>query len=138
MKRTPEARFWAMVEKGNACWLFQGALNNKGYGKFYFQGRLCGAHRVAWALQFGALPDQHVCHRCDTPACVNPAHLFLGSQRDNLRDMASKGRHWQQKKTHCPQGHLYTPENTRFTKGDRGRMCVTCHRAWRPQAKASA
>ena len=68
--------------------------NEDGYGVRYYKGKYWKAHRAAWDEQVGPIPDGvRVLHRCDNPACTNVAHLFLGSQGDNVRDMASKGRH---------------------------------------------
>lgn len=126
-------RLLSRVMKTSTCWLFTGCRNNHGYGKFSIGGVAIYAHRAAYALMVGPVPDgKKVCHRCDVPNCVNPAHLFIGTQRDNLRDMAEKRRHWQNRKTHCPKGHEYTPENTRRLRGGKSRMCRICHRAWRP------
>lgn len=94
--RTPLAvRFWRFVEKTDACWLWTGPLT-KGYGSIGAGGREGAnlyAHRVAWELAFGPIAaGLFVCHSCDTPRCVNPAHLFLGSNRDNILDAKAKGR----------------------------------------------
>jgi len=100
MKEADIARFWSKVDKGNGpddCWIWQAGTNPKGYGNF----RLCsprrkeGAHRIAYKLRYGEIPEgMCVCHRCDTPRCCNPAHLFIGTQADNAQDRAAKGRGW--------------------------------------------
>lgn len=78
------------------CWIWTASIAGKGYGQLKIPGarRQVYAHRLAWELAYGPIPEGFlVCHRCDTPRCVNPAHLFLGSHADNLQDMASKDRH---------------------------------------------
>lgn len=89
----PTVRFWARVDKRGACWLWQGAATPHGYGYFSLEGRRDYAHRVSYRWAYGEIPEgAYVCHHCDTPACVRPEHLFLGSQQDNLTDAARKGR----------------------------------------------
>ena len=84
-----EDRFWAKVKKTNSCWLWMGGRDIEGYGRFS-HGQ---AHRVAWELSRGPISTGLVvCHHCDTPACVNPDHLFVGTQRDNRLDCVRKGR----------------------------------------------
>ncbi len=88
-----EERFWARVAKTDTCWEWQGARLPTGYGRVTFDGENTSAHRAAWILTKGPIPDgQHVCHTCDNPPCCNPLHLFLGTHRDNMQDAQRKGR----------------------------------------------
>lgn len=75
------------------CWLWQATKNGDGYGRFRYQGTLHGAHRVSYMLYKGDIPEgMCVLHDCDTPSCINPDHLVLGTQVDNIHDMENKGR----------------------------------------------
>lgn len=87
-------RFWSHVDKAGGCWLWQGALYPNGYGVASRMDRTqTTAHRIAWELTNGPIPDGLlVLHHCDNRRCVNPAHLFLGTQQDNMDDMWAKGR----------------------------------------------
>lgn len=68
--------------------------NNDDYGYVHWNGKLRLAHRVAYEIENGDIPElMNVCHTCDVPSCVNPAHLFIGTQRQNMLDMVAKGRH---------------------------------------------
>lgn len=88
-----EYRFWDKVKKTESCWLWIGAINNN-YGCFNKGNRnMIKAHRFSWELAYGEIPkDKFVLHKCDTPRCVNPEHLFLGTHYDNYHDAVSKKR----------------------------------------------
>lgn len=142
--KTLEERFWSKVRKGPGCWEWTASKRN-GYGQFCFEGKSSKAHRVAWRMANGPIPaGKIICHKCDNRVCVNPAHLFLGTHSDNIRDAVNKGRQWQTKKTHCKRGHAYTAQNTYLIPGKRysGRYCKACHlivaREWKRQKGASS
>lgn len=87
-------RFWAkvLVKDIDECWLWTGYIKNK-YGYIGYSGSYTYAHRLAWIIEHGDIPEgMFVCHTCDNPGCVNPAHLFLGTHSDNIKDMFDKGR----------------------------------------------
>lgn len=92
----PEERFWRRVKKTPGCWHWIGAKAPNGYGRFQYGGKgsaYLGAHRYSYELANGAVPDgMVVMHSCDRPACVNPAHLSIGTPRENTQDMVRKGR----------------------------------------------
>ena len=95
MKRTLEERFWEKVDKKGPddCWEWMGAKIPRGYGEFSVSGKNKYAHRISWRLTNGPIPKgMCVLHRCDNPSCVNPAHLFLGTNTENMRDRDRKGR----------------------------------------------
>ena len=135
-------RFWNKVEKTDGCWLWTGArstcLSRKNalvYGHMRIDGKYKKAHRVSYELHFGEIPKgKIVMHSCDTPLCVNPKHLSLGTKKMNGADMARKNRSYNQKKTHCPKGHEYSEENTYVfvspSTNKSRRQCKICMRSW--------
>lgn len=94
--------FWALVEKSDGCWLWTGQRHRPPrhqYGIVTRSGKKIPAHRWAWILTYGDIPEgKFICHKCDNPPCVRPDHLFLGDAKSNMEDMARKGRN----KTHFP------------------------------------
>lgn len=127
-------RFWSHVQKGrgNSCWLWNGGQRVGAYGGITFSAASNlftteSTHRISWILAKGKIPKgKLILHSCDTPLCVRPSHLFVGTYSDNMSDMLRKGRQWQQKKTHCPHGHKYSKANTYRHKG--GRYCRACQK----------
>lgn len=130
------AAFMQKIKVEGECWIWQGPIDGKRYG-FYWTGKTSWkAHRWAYYKTTGVHPKKkQVCHKCDNPRCVNPDHLFLGTNHDNSMDMLRKGRFYNQKKTHCPRGHAY--DMVLQTKSGLGieRRCRTCAveatRRWR-------
>lgn len=121
----------------SGCLLWIGPKADR-YGTF---GRRTYAHRYAYEQAFGPIEAHlYVLHRCDVPLCVEPTHLFLGTQKDNMADMIAKGRQVKPMllREACPSGHRYDFENTTLYRGER--RCRTCNRertrSWRAARKA--
>ena len=122
----PEA--WRFVP----CKLWTG-FTHKGYGRVWANGKHNRVHRLAYEEAYGPIPERMVvCHHCDVPGCYEIAHLFLGTQRENMRDAAQKGRmrnplaESHAAKTHCPQGHPYIEGNIYWHSNGKWRTCRAC------------
>lgn len=88
------ARFWAQVQKTEGCWLWVGWVMSSGYGETCQANKRILAHRLSWKIANGEIPKgQLVLHKCDTPLCMRPSHLFLGTDADNTADKRAKDRH---------------------------------------------
>jgi hypothetical protein len=125
-------RFFRHVDISNdpdTCWLWN-RKKSKRYGYIKISGKSITASRFSYEIFKGKIPDHlFVCHTCDTPRCVNPLHLFLGTASDNAQDSIKKNRNYFASKTYCKHGHPYSPENTKITTLG-GRACKTCAAAY--------
>lgn len=96
--KTTAQRFWEKVRKDEGCWEWTACKDKDGYGFFRLDGKNLKAHRFALALEGKNIEEgKFVCHSCDNPSCVNPAHLWIGDNRENQIDASNKGRHAHQK-----------------------------------------
>lgn len=125
-------RIWEHVhpEPLSGCWLW-GAGQSKGYARLT-DVTPGGLHRLVLTVDSGISPPPsiHACHHCDTPPCVNPAHLYWGRAKANAGDHNRRHGHPNAHKTHCPQGHVLEDGNLVAWKLKRGiRECATCSRA---------
>lgn len=139
-----EERFWSKVDKtaGEGCWLWTAAKTPNGYGKVQWKGVTRGAHRVAYLLLVGTIPDGlHLDHVCRVRHCVNPAHLEPVTCRENMMRSPAAPSTLNANKTHCPKGHPYDEANTLYQSRGK-RACRSCLREqcrrWRERLRAEA
>ncbi len=130
-----------VVSPSTGCWLWTGVVkkNRKypshNYGLTWLPApgtkrgqRSVGAHRAMWIVLHGEPgEDLDVCHKCDTPLCINPDHLFLGTHQQNLADSRNNGRHFHGSQKACKWGHPFEGDNVYVTNSGR-RQCKTCCR----------
>jgi hypothetical protein len=113
-------RFMRFVEKReDGCWIWTGYIWSHGYGQFGIGQRHIPAHRFAWQMVNGPIPDDHfICHHCDERRCVNPGHLFVGTHADNMRDMYRKGRGGRKARGEAVAGAVLTADDVRAIRGE--------------------
>ena len=134
MRKTLTERFARCVDKtpgygptGN-CWRWTAYVCKAGYGRITVNNYPRLAHRISYELHTGSVVGQlFVCHACDNPTCVNPAHLWVGTGADNMRDKCEKGRcnNGRSALTHCKEGHELGGDNVYISQGSRAcRICI--------------
>lgn len=131
MRNNDILRFLSYVFFPDQCWLWIGRIRPDGYGEIRIQGRgRVLTHRLSYELFCEPIPaGKFICHKCDNRACVNPHHLYAGTQSDNMRDMHQRGRHPNDVKPFekkCARGHRYSLENTLLKTRPDGRTYRRC------------
>ena len=122
----------SFVQEWKGHWIWTGAKHPDGYGLFEYKGRTIGAHRISAMLFLGYnLEDfkysgKMICHKCEYKDCVKPDHIYIGTNRDNMIDRGFNDDNANRAKTHCKNGHEYTPENIYWNPKDGGRDCRIC------------
>ena len=111
----------------SGCWYWNRSKNFKGYPMTYAMGRKWHTHRLVLHISQRPLgPGEQACHKCDNPSCVNPGHLYIGTNSTNQADAVRKGRKYERTATHCRRGHAYDEANTYVITKDRGRYARAC------------
>ena len=117
---------WNRTEKEGDCLMWQGYKDKDGYGTITIKGVPHRTHRLAYILtHLEPLMDLWVLHTCDRPSCINPEHLYAGTQIDNEQDKLRRNRNMNAQKTECKRGHEFTLENTRIDPRGQ-RVCKSC------------
>lgn len=140
LKEKDLQRFMLKIQKTDTCWIYHGNKCLKGYGLFRFKASNIRAHRLSYSIHNGDIPDGlYVLHSCDVRDCVNPDHLSVGTQSDNMRQAAERGRLWKQNiysSGKCPNGHIMDSENQIMRAGNI--TCKACLRMKQKRANAKA
>ncbi len=112
------------------CMEWTGALYKSGYAQFWHEGKKQRGHRVVYRLKNGPIAEGLVIrHSCDNRKCINPKHLLIGTQKENMQDAKERRRFRNQKKTECKHGHAFSSQNTSYDKKGK-RVCKTCARLY--------
>lgn len=123
----------SIPEPNSGCWLWLGAIAPNGYGKICIRDngtkQSHGAHRISYETFRAKIPSGlYVLHHCDNRACINPDHLFIGTQKDNVADMNRKNRHPHPFKDACKNGHPFNEKNSILRGEGNARRCLICAR----------
>ena len=120
------------VNETNYCWLWSGSVTSAGYGDIQINYKRYSTHRYFYMKAFGDIPEGlHVLHKCDVRNCVNPDHLFLGTNLDNIKDAMKKGRKGGKKnklKNYCIRGHEFKEGSFKLIKSNGKRLCLSCEK----------
>jgi hypothetical protein len=125
------SRFFSMVDRSRDCWFWTGSKSSGGYGRMTISKRTLVAHRISLAVAGVRIPPGLVVdHKCRNRACVNPGHLRLVTPLENTLENSVALTAMNRQKTHCSNGHEFTPENTKWRKkgGGMGRNCRACEK----------
>lgn len=114
----------------SGCWVWQGGLSNNGYAQSAYRTRGCRVHRKMYEIANGVTLErwEYACHHCDIRNCVNPAHVWIGTPKDNQQDMSRKGRAGLQSSPTCKRGHLLSGDNVYRAPSTGRRGCKLCQR----------
>jgi hypothetical protein len=121
-----ERRILGRLDTSGDCWLWTGALDHRGRGRVWRNGKIVLHHRAVWEILVGPIPEGALlCHHCDNPQCANPEHLYIGDDKSNVRDMWERGRHWTQQQ----------PERARELGKQYGKLNTWARGSGNPKAK---
>lgn len=135
------SRFWSKVRKTDTCWLWVGSNNDSGYGTMTIHSRSYRPSRISYAMHKADPIGLKVLHTCDNPKCVNPKHLFLGTDQDNSDDKVAKGRqqkgerHWNNKLTNTERSEILSSSNSISDLADRYGVTPSCIKCLRHRSK---
>lgn len=121
-------RFFSRFDQTAGCWEWKGYLDDKGYGRFKMKNKTIRAHRASLLVHGIDLKDNHVLHHCDNARCVNPEHLYVGTNDDNVNDRIERRRYPNMNKEKCIKGHALSGSNLYVQRKTGYRYCIECQK----------